>query len=97
VRIAALIEAQKSTYTAGEPDAHAFANRTGRLPGCTQPQRARGTQVQPVLLEIDPHRSSQSAWTSTNVRNARFSTGASHALDAVKWFDGAQQYATANP
>jgi hypothetical protein len=97
VRIAALIEAQKSTYIAGKPDARAFANRTGRLRGCAQPQRARGTQVHPVLPEIDLHRSGQSAWASANVRNARFSTGASHALDPLKRFDGAQQHSTANP
>jgi hypothetical protein len=96
VWIAAFVEAQKPIHVAGQPDAHAFANCPSSFRGCSQPKRARRTQVYSVLPEINLYRSRQSPRTSPEIGQSSRAKGFGHALDPVKRLNGSQQDSAAS-
>src|SRR5262249_51799578 len=95
-RIVALEEAQLTVDFARDADAHAAADRTERVGGDAQPERAGGTKVQPVQPPVDVHRGGQPARPPGQVDLAIGATQPTHGFDPLQGLECPEQDAGAD-
>ena len=89
--ISALVETERALGGAGDAYANGFGDGAGGSSDGSEPERARGAQVQSIMTTINSKSGGKASGAAREVEQASGTAIVPHKLDALEWFESANE------